>query len=124
MAPPGTWWGRAKMRDEHAGTVVGRQGQDHEEVRAGVCCGTREGSKQQSWIRWRRSRTGTGTVPSSNLLTQLKQPPGRAVTTTTMIDQRETRGHERSSDAQPVLQKVWAVSDDTCRQYLAAAMTD
>ena len=45
---------------------------------------------------------------SSNLLAQLKQPPGRAVTTTTMIDQRKTRGHERSSDAQPVLQKAGA----------------
>ena len=124
MAPPRTWWGRARMGDEHEGTVVGRQGQDHEEVRAGVCCCTREGSKQRSWIRWRRSRTGTGTVPSSNLLAQLKQPPGRAVTTTTMIDQRKTRGHERSSDAQPVLQKAWAVSDDSCRQTVPCSGDD
>ena len=67
---------------------------------------------------WNRDRT------QQQLLAQLKQPPGRTVTTATMIDQRKTRGCECSSDAQLVLQKAWAVSDDSCRQYLAAAMTD
>ena len=38
------------MGREHEGTVVGRQGRDHEEVRAGVCCGTGEGLRQRSRI--------------------------------------------------------------------------
>ncbi len=58
------------------------------------------------------------------LVARLRQAPGRAVATVTVIDRRKTRPCKYSYDARLVLQKVWATSGGSCGQYLAPAMTD
>lgn len=92
------------MGCEHEGTVVGRRGRDHE--RHAQACAAALGKGKTAILDravevtdWNRDRT------RQQFLAQLKQPPGRAVTTAAMIDQCEAQGCECSYDAQPVLQK-------------------